>query len=94
MHAQSLVSQYLLAHCLQHISLHSSKRFRTVEQLWRLYYSTVRKTLTSGRCGEESSPRGLTVTIGQLRPVLQGENAGGNWAALRLVGGGGHRGVN
>jgi len=42
------------------------------------------------RSGEEGSPGGLAVAVGQLGPVLEGEHSGGDGDALHLVPGGGH----
>jgi len=42
---------------------------------------------SSGRCGEQSPPGCLAVAVGQLGPVFQGEDPGGNGAALHLLGG-------
>lgn len=47
---------------------------------------------TSRRGGEERSPGGLAVAVGQLGPVLEGEHSGRDGDALYLVGGCGHGG--
>lgn len=42
--------------------------------------------LTSRRGGEQGAAGGLAVAVGQLRPVVEGEDLGGDGAAFIRVG--------